>query len=92
MIVSVEISLYPFAEEYGPEIEAFLEALGRWEGLRVETGSMSSLVVGEYEKVMEALTRECRKVFARGSAVFVVKLADSCPVQGPLPPDAFLPS
>ena len=92
MIVSAEISLYPLSEEYGSEIEAFLDALGRREGLRVEIGGMSSLVVGEYEKVMEALDQECRKVFARKAAVFVLKLANSCPVQETLPPDAFLPS
>ena len=71
----VEISLYPLAEEFIPPIQAFIDRLNTHEGLKVVTNSMSTQVFGDYDRVMEVLTREMRATFADGrKAIFVMKV------------------
>ena len=71
----IEISLYPLAEEFIPPIQAFIDRLNTHAGLKVVTNSMSTQVFGDYDRVMEVLTREMRATFAEGrKAVFVMKV------------------
>lgn len=75
MHVAVEISLYPLADEFIPEIEAFISRLRAREGLRVETNSMSTQVSGDYGVVMSALQAGMATTFeGRRRAVFVMKV------------------
>lgn len=74
MIMTVEISMYPFNAEYKAPIKAFIERLQTCAGLRVQPGATSTFVVGEYGAVMSALG----ELFAwshdtHGKAVFVTK-------------------
>jgi len=57
MEISVEISFYPLIDEYEPPIQDFIRAV-RSSGLRYQETPLSTLVFGEYEGVMEFLTRE----------------------------------
>ena len=79
MEIGVEISLYPLAEHFAPEIHDFIARLSSLDGLKVVSGSMSTQVFGEYERVFEALRRELRATFesrglAAGKAVVVMKV------------------
>lgn len=75
MDVAVELSLYPLRNEFIPPIAAFLERLNAHPGLKVETNSMSTQVVGEYRHVMQALTAEIERTFASlPKAVVVMKV------------------
>jgi uncharacterized protein YqgV (UPF0045/DUF77 family) len=75
MDIGVEISLYPLADEFIPPIADFIERLNAHAGLRIVTNSMSTQVFGEYGRVFEALTVECRRTFAANDkAVFVMKV------------------
>jgi uncharacterized protein YqgV (UPF0045/DUF77 family) len=73
MDVAVEISLYPLQQDYLPAIRAFVLRLGTQPGVRVETTSMSTQIVGEYELVMQLLSRELRAALG-GAARNVVVL------------------
>lgn len=75
MKISVEISLYPLADNYLPTIDQFIKSLYAYEGLHVHTSHLSTMLVGNYELVMHALQNE---VFATlqntNQASFVLKI------------------
>lgn len=79
MEIGVEISLYPLAERFAPEIHDFIERLAAAPDLKVVSGSLSTQVFGEYERLFETLRRELRATFERqgeqgGKAAFVLKV------------------
>jgi uncharacterized protein YqgV (UPF0045/DUF77 family) len=79
MEIGVEISLYPLAERFVPEIHDFIARLTAAGDLKVVSGSLSTQVFGEYERVFETLRRELRVTFESrgeqgGKAAFVLKV------------------
>lgn len=80
MIASVEISLYPFAEDYPDEVNLFLDKIYAHPDLKVETNSMSTIIVGEYSLIMDLLKTEMFRFFEKNKAVFVFKISNSCVV------------
>jgi uncharacterized protein YqgV (UPF0045/DUF77 family) len=81
MDVAVELSLYPLRDEFIPPIAAIIERLNAHPGLKVQTNSMSTQVVGEYRHVMNTLTVEIERTFVTlPRAVVVMK------VLGPMAP------
>jgi uncharacterized protein YqgV (UPF0045/DUF77 family) len=79
MEIGVEISLYPLAERFAPAIHDFIARLTAAGDVKVVSGSLSTQVFGEYERVFEVLQRELRATLesrgsAGGKAVFVLKL------------------
>ena len=88
MFVSVEISLYPLRDEFVPTIEAFLERLRARTDLTILSNTMSTRVIGEYDRVFEALHAEMRRTHETvPHAVFVAKIVggDLRPGDGPYP-------
>ncbi len=82
MIVSMEISLYPIADEYIPPIKAFIyrlrESLASSEGAVIVTNQMSTQVRGELADLMRALEAAVEATFETGGkASVVVKLLNS---------------
>ena len=75
MVITVEISMYPFRENYREVIAEFVSRLKGYEELRITTGITSSVIIGEYGRVMEGLTEALRWSYdEHGRAVFVAKL------------------
>ena len=79
MEIGIEISLYPLAEHFAPEIHDFIARLTATRELKVVSTSLSTQVFGEYERVFEVLRRELRATFASrqsrsGKAAFVLKV------------------
>ncbi|HVS77527.1 MAG TPA: hypothetical protein VHE11_11370 [Steroidobacteraceae bacterium] len=79
MEIGVEISLYPLAEHFGPQIHDFIARLEAAGDLKVVSSSLSTQVFGEYERVFETLRRELRATFEDrgeqgGKAAFVLKV------------------
>ncbi len=77
MKTSVEISYYPLNEEYIPPIKGFIERINTHKGLTVKTNGMSTQVFGEYDVLMEALTKEIRESFRNPHSVFVMKIINA---------------
>lgn len=75
MQVSIEISLYPLAEQaFKTEIWSFIKRLRAIDGLTVVTNGMSTQVFGEYDLTTTAVMAEIKQVHQTlGSAVFVCK-------------------
>lgn len=74
MILSVEITMYPLQDKYLPAIRAIIEKLNAYEGIEVKTFPTASILVGEYDLVMDALKEAMRWSTEKcGKAVFVTK-------------------
>lgn len=79
MEIGVEISLYPLAEQFAPEIHDFIARLAAAGDLKVVSGSFSTQIFGEYERIFEILRRELHATFESrdrqgGKAAFVLKV------------------
>jgi uncharacterized protein YqgV (UPF0045/DUF77 family) len=72
MKASVEISMYPFDPDYGTAILKFINRLRQHEGLEVKTNTMSSQIFGDYDLVMQVLTKEMKAAFEENEAVVMV--------------------
>jgi uncharacterized protein YqgV (UPF0045/DUF77 family) len=77
MNTSIEISYYPLNQEYVPPIREFIDRINTHEGLIVRTNGMSTQIFGEYDVVMEALTKEIRQSFNHPHSVFVMKVINA---------------
>ncbi len=74
MMMTIEISMYPLADNYIPPIDAFIERLNRFESLQVTTTPTSTMILGEYSECMNALSTAMAASHAEhGKAVFVTK-------------------
>ncbi|WP_286271000.1 hypothetical protein [Thalassotalea hakodatensis] len=75
MDISIEISLYPLAQEkFKPEIWAFIHKLRVVDGLKVVTNGMSTQVFGEYDLAVQTVMTEIKHVHETvDAAVFVCK-------------------
>ena len=75
MQISIEISLYPLAEEkFKAEIWSFIRTLRHVDGLKVVTNGMSTQVFGDYDLTVATVMKEIKQVHQTlGSAVFVCK-------------------
>jgi uncharacterized protein YqgV (UPF0045/DUF77 family) len=80
MIISAQVSLYPLRQErLSPAIQAVSDALFA-AGLHPETGSMSTLVTGEADRMFAALHQAFVRAAATGQVVMTVTLSNACPV------------
>lgn len=74
MNITVEISMYPFKEDYKTPINQFIEKLNNFADLEVSTGATSTIICGEYEHVMRVLTEILAWSYENyGKAVYVTK-------------------
>lgn len=75
MQISIEISLYPLAEQqFKTEIWNFIKRLRLVEGLTVVTNGMSTQVFGEYDLATSKVMAEIKHVHhTLNSAVFICK-------------------
>ncbi|MDY6981578.1 MAG: histidine kinase [Pseudomonadota bacterium] len=74
MMLTIEISMYPFHEDYKRPILGFIEKLNTYASLRVQTSATSTLIVGEHEHVMRTMTELLAWSHAQfGKAVYVMK-------------------
>jgi uncharacterized protein YqgV (UPF0045/DUF77 family) len=74
MMTTIEISMYPFHEDYKRPILGFIGKLNTYASLRVRTSATSTLVVGEHEQVMHVMTELLAWSHAEfGKAVYVMK-------------------
>jgi uncharacterized protein YqgV (UPF0045/DUF77 family) len=74
MKLTVEISMYPFDQDYIPLIKGFIAELNKYDGLEVSTSATSTMVHGEYDHLMDSLKEMIAWSYkTHGRAVFVTK-------------------
>ena len=77
MKISVELTLTPIQDNYEPAIINFIKQL-RNSGLTVKENPLSTQVYGDYDQVMELLTREIKTAFeAIDRGLILVKIVKS---------------
>lgn len=76
-MVSVEISYYPLADDFNAPINEFLKKLSN-DKLIIESGKMSTIIIGEYIDVMNMLTLAMGDLMVNFPSVFNIKLSNSC--------------
>ena len=75
MDIAVELSLYPLEPDRVPKIKDFIDRLNTARGVRVITNSLSTQVVGPFDLVFAALTREIHTTFTQvDKSVVVMKI------------------
>jgi len=77
MKVSVDISYYPLEPEFVTPILDFINRLTTHNQIEVVRNGMSTQVFGEYNEVMEILTKEIQKSFEIPHSVFVLKIVNA---------------
>ncbi|MGI9292308.1 MAG: YkoF family thiamine/hydroxymethylpyrimidine-binding protein [Gammaproteobacteria bacterium] len=74
MKITVDISMYPLADDYKPAIKAFIRRLRESEGLALVTNQLSTQINGEYEAVTTAINACIRESMEQqDKVVFVAK-------------------
>lgn len=75
MKASVDISLYPLADEYIPAIKEFIERVQQYPEVAVIRNDLSTQLYGDYEQIMDLLKVEVRLSWEKyGKSIFVFKL------------------
>jgi len=75
MKASVDISLYPLADEYIPAIKEFIERVQQYPEIVVVRNDLSTQLYGDYELIMDLLKVEVRLSWEKyGKSIFVIKL------------------
>jgi len=78
MEITVEIGYYPLMDDYEKPIENFLEKLAENKKITLESGTMSSILTGSYEDVMESLNRQLKPFLKEYPSVFTLKISNAC--------------
>ena len=74
MKASVDISLYPLADDYIPAIKAFIERVQQYPDVAVVRNDLSTQLYGDYEQLMDLLKVELRLSWEKyGKSIFVIK-------------------
>lgn len=74
MQITIELSLYPFNEDYKTLIKDFIAELNKNSGLQINTTPTCTLVHGEYNHVMDILKEMVAWSYAtHGRQVLVAK-------------------
>jgi len=79
MIITVEISYYPLTEDYSKPVNCFLEKISK-SNITVELGKMSTVLIGEYNTIMELLNNSIYALMENYPSVFNIKISNSCPI------------
>lgn len=78
MYITVEISYYPLQERYEKPVNELLALLEKQPEVETEIGTMSTLLRGEYEPVMNLLTETILQLMNKYPSVFNLKISNSC--------------
>ena len=74
MKASVDISLYPLADEYIPAIKEFIERVQQYPEVVVIRNDLSTQLYGDYDQIMELLKVEVALSWEKyGKSIFVIK-------------------
>ncbi len=75
MQASIDISMYPLADQYCQPIIDFINRLENHADVRIARNAMSTQIFGDYSVLMSALTVEVEEVIRQNpKTVFIIKL------------------
>jgi len=81
MFVTLEISYYPLSNEFESPINEFIKQISANTDIKIESGTMSSLISGEYSEVMKTITNTMGTLMDKHPSVFNIKISNTCPLE-----------
>jgi len=78
--ISAQVSLYPLGQDDLSQVIDEVLRIFREFALEVTPGSMSTLLIGEEEKVFSALQHAFRLAAGQGRVVMVATFSNACPL------------
>jgi uncharacterized protein YqgV (UPF0045/DUF77 family) len=78
MFVSLELSYYPLQDDFKTPVNDLIAKLSAYENITIEAGSMSSVISGEYDIIMEVMTKIMGEIMQKYPSVFTMKLSNAC--------------
>lgn len=74
MKMSIDISLYPLADDYLPAIRDFIQRISAYDDVAVKRNDLSTQLFGDYDQIMELLRIELKRSWETyGKGTFVIK-------------------
>lgn len=72
--ITVEISLYPLADDYIPAVKDFIARISAYPAVHITRNDLSTQIAGEYDTVMDLLKVEIRHSWATwGKGALMIK-------------------
>lgn len=79
--ISLQLSVYPLRQPHlRPAISSALDVF-RARGLEISGGSMSTVIVGDMDSVLDGLKESFKSAAAVGDVVMVVSISNCCPIR-----------
>lgn len=78
MEITVEIGYYPLMNDYEKPVKEFIKKLNENKKITLECGTMSSLLTGRYEDVMELLNQLLKPYLEKYPSLFTLKISSAC--------------
>ena len=79
MIITAEISYYPLTDNYFKPINYFIDLISNT-NITVEEGKTSTILIGDYDDIMELLKNSMSELMNKYHSVFDIKISNSCPI------------
>ncbi|MFT7243836.1 MAG: hypothetical protein ACI82A_001184 [Candidatus Azotimanducaceae bacterium] len=74
MKMSIDMSLYPLADDYIPAIQTFIDRISSYDSISVKRNDLATQIFGDYDQIMDILKVEIRHSWeTHGKGIFVVK-------------------
>jgi uncharacterized protein YqgV (UPF0045/DUF77 family) len=74
MIMTAEITMYPFDEDFKPKIKAYIKRLAASEDLKITTYPTCTVMIGEYDHIMDVVKESIAWSHTElGKSVFLAK-------------------
>lgn len=77
MKISIEISYYPLTEAYKMPIKRFIKSLQENERILVKPNAISTHVFGNYDEVMNTVSRCMKNAMELPHSIFILKILNS---------------
>ena len=75
MTATIEISLYPFQQEYPVSVIRFLKQLHSISDIEIASNGMSTIIIGDFENLWPRLGTLIASQFSNEESVIVMKVA-----------------
>jgi len=69
--------MYALTDNYEQKVIDFIQRVKQNKQIRVEVGGLSTMLIGEYDVLMQTVKEEMQHDFENGKAVFIMKIAGS---------------
>jgi|GEM_PF-230480 len=78
MQATVEISLNPLTENYEQIVVEFIMRLKKYNGLRIDVNGLSTQIFGDYDRIMDILKNEMKRVLKMKRPSSISNYAGAC--------------